>query len=101
MDAGYAAAPPGDDARECDWFRTEGVYHVPEDAAPPVPRAVVWTALPLITWLLPLIGHVGITRAGGCTTDFSGPFTVTVGSLMCALEQHQCASPPHPPPSGH
>lgn len=46
--------------------------HEDEDKAPAAtyddnyerstPFTIVWTALPLITWILPFIGHTGITE---------------------------------------
>lgn len=26
------------------------------------PFTIVWTALPLITWIIPFIGHIGVTE---------------------------------------
>ena len=45
------------------------------------PCCVVWTPLPLITWLLPFIGHTGIGMSDGVIHDFAGPYTVTVDDL--------------------
>lgn len=42
------------------------------------PYCIVWTPLPLITALLPFIGHTGICDADGVIHDFSGPYTITV-----------------------
>eukprot|EP01017_Pseudomicrothorax_dubius_P020680 TRINITY_DN2246_c0_g1_i1.p1 TRINITY_DN2246_c0_g1~~TRINITY_DN2246_c0_g1_i1.p1 ORF type:complete len:188 (-),score=14.44 TRINITY_DN2246_c0_g1_i1:123-686(-) len=42
------------------------------------PYSLVWTPLPLITWILPFIGHLGITTSQGVIHDFAGPYTVTV-----------------------
>lgn len=44
--------------------------------------AVVWTTLPLISLILPTIGHVGITDSSGVIRDFSGPYMVTKGRMM-------------------
>jgi transmembrane protein 222 len=88
MAPGYAMvledrAPPGPASAEAgDLLRADGVYHHHE-VLERHPRAVVWTALPGITWLLPVVGHVGITTVDGRATDFSGPYTVSVNSLMC------------------
>lgn len=41
------------------------------------PYCVVWTPLPLITWILPFIGHMGICTSAGVIRDFAGPYTVT------------------------
>ncbi len=41
------------------------------------PFCVVWTPLPLITWLLPFIGHMGICTSEGVIRDFAGPYFVS------------------------
>ena len=45
------------------------------------PFCVVWTPLPLITWILPFIGHMGIADSRGVIYDFAGPFTIGVDSF--------------------
>jgi hypothetical protein len=40
------------------------------------PFAIVWTPLPLITWLIPFIGHTGICNSQGTSFDFQGPYTI-------------------------
>lgn len=40
------------------------------------PFCIVWTPLPLLTWLFPLIGHVGIGTSQGVIRDFAGPYFV-------------------------
>lgn len=51
----------------------------PENAR--FPYSIVWTPLPLITWILPFIGHTGIGMSDGVLHDFAGPYTVTVDDL--------------------
>lgn len=51
------------------------------------PCSIVWTPLPIISWLLPFIGHLGICREDGVILDFAGPNFVCVdnfafGSVM-------------------
>jgi hypothetical protein len=41
------------------------------------PYSIVWTPLPLITWLLPFIGHTGICYSSGIIRDFAGPYHVS------------------------
>jgi hypothetical protein len=36
----------------------------------------VWTPIPLLTWLFPCIGHMGIGDSAGVIHDFAGPYTV-------------------------
>lgn len=42
------------------------------------PCSIVWTPLPLITWFLPFIGHMGICTSTGIIRDFAGPYFVSV-----------------------
>jgi len=42
------------------------------------PHCIVWTPIPLITWLFPLISHTGIARTDGFIQDFTGPYYVSV-----------------------
>ncbi|EGD73827.1 transmembrane protein [Salpingoeca rosetta] len=45
------------------------------------PFCVVWTPLPLISWILPFIGHVGIASSNGVIYDFAGPYFVSVDNM--------------------
>ena len=40
------------------------------------PYCVVWSPLPVITWLFPFIGHLGICDSNGVIWDFAGPYTI-------------------------
>ncbi|KAI7988102.1 Protein REVERSION-TO-ETHYLENE SENSITIVITY1 [Camellia lanceoleosa] len=42
------------------------------------PCCLVWTPLPVVSWLAPFIGHVGICREDGAVLDFSGSNFVNV-----------------------
>ena len=42
------------------------------------PHCLVWTPIPVITWLFPFIGHMGIARTDGIIRDFAGPYYVSV-----------------------
>ncbi|GFR49567.1 hypothetical protein Agub_g11614 [Astrephomene gubernaculifera] len=46
------------------------------------PYAIVWSPIPLISWLMPFIGHMGICSSSGRTYDFAGPFTVNEDCLL-------------------
>lgn len=37
---------------------------------------IVWSPLPLITWLIPFVGHTGICSSSGIASDFQGPYFV-------------------------
>lgn len=56
-------------------IRNEGVVYL-RDSKEREPMSVVWTSLPLISALVPVIGHAGITDSTGVTFDFSGPYQV-------------------------
>lgn len=45
------------------------------------PYSIVWTPLPLITWLIPIVGHMGIAYSDGIITDFAGPYYVSKDSM--------------------
>lgn len=41
-------------------------------------HCIVWTSLPLISCMLPSIGHTGICTSDGLIHDFAGPYYVSV-----------------------
>ncbi|CAG9320368.1 unnamed protein product [Blepharisma stoltei] len=45
------------------------------------PYCLVWTPLPLITVILPFIGHLGICTSEGEIHDFAGSYTVNVDKM--------------------
>ena len=45
------------------------------------PYCMVWTPLPLISWILPMIGHTGICTSEGVIHDFGGPYYVAVDDM--------------------
>lgn len=45
------------------------------------PCCLVWTPLPVVSWLAPFVGHVGICREDGTVVDFSGSNMINVGNL--------------------
>ncbi|PAA51801.1 hypothetical protein BOX15_Mlig017626g2 [Macrostomum lignano] len=40
------------------------------------PYCIVWTPIPILSWLIPLIGHMGICTSAGVVRDFAGPYTI-------------------------
>ena len=38
--------------------------------------SILWSPLPLITWIIPFIGHMGIADSRGYSHDFQGPYYV-------------------------
>lgn len=70
------------------------------------PCCLVWTPLPVVSWLAPFIGHVGICREDGSILDFSGSNLVNVDNFAFGavarylqLDRRQCCFPPNL--SGH
>lgn len=66
------------------------------------PCCLVWTPLPVVSWLAPFIGHVGICREDGVIIDFSGSNIVSTddfayGSVAryVQLDRSQCCFPPN------
>ena len=53
--------------------KTPAIDHVRER----YPFCIVWTPLPLITWIFPFIGHMGICDSRGIIHDFAGPYYVS------------------------
>lgn len=45
------------------------------------PFSIVWTPLPIITWLIPLIGHTGIADSEGIIHDFGGSYYIAVDNM--------------------
>ena len=45
------------------------------------PFCLVWTPIPVLTWVLPFVGHMGIADSKGVTHDFAGPYYVSKGDL--------------------
>lgn len=45
------------------------------------PCCIVWCPLPVISWLVPFIGHIGICREDGVILDFAGPNFVCVDNF--------------------
>lgn len=45
------------------------------------PCCIVWTPLPIVSWLAPYIGHMGIALEDGTVLDFAGSNLVSVDAL--------------------
>eukprot|EP01016_Furgasonia_blochmanni_P015042 TRINITY_DN1808_c0_g2_i2.p1 TRINITY_DN1808_c0_g2~~TRINITY_DN1808_c0_g2_i2.p1 ORF type:complete len:257 (+),score=29.94 TRINITY_DN1808_c0_g2_i2:118-888(+) len=69
--------------------------HVPSSGAPTHPKqssrkgelapdinrfpfCIVWTTLPIISFVFPMIGHTGICNSKGVIHDFAGPYYISV-----------------------
>lgn len=49
------------------------------------PCCIVWTPLPVLSWFIPFIGHIGICREDGVILDFAGPNFVCVDNFAFGL----------------
>uniref|UniRef100_F1LCP5 Transmembrane protein 222 n=2 Tax=Ascaris TaxID=6251 RepID=F1LCP5_ASCSU len=45
------------------------------------PLCIVWTPIPLLTWLFPFMGHMGIATSGGIIRDFAGSYCVNENEM--------------------
>uniref|UniRef100_A0A9J8C877 Transmembrane protein 222a n=1 Tax=Cyprinus carpio carpio TaxID=630221 RepID=A0A9J8C877_CYPCA len=45
------------------------------------PHCIVWTPIPVLTWFLPFIGHMGICTSTGVIRDFAGPYFVSEDNM--------------------
>ena len=56
------------------------VAHLSTCSSTTPPYALIWAPIPLITWLFPPIGHLGISDSRGVIHDFAGPYFINKGS---------------------
>jgi len=40
------------------------------------PVCIVWCPLPMITWFVPIIGHLGMSASDGTVSDFAGSYFI-------------------------
>lgn len=45
------------------------------------PCCIVWTPIPVLSWFIPFIGHMGLCREDGVILDFAGPNFVCVDNF--------------------
>uniref|UniRef100_A0A8C5AQ41 Transmembrane protein 222a n=1 Tax=Gadus morhua TaxID=8049 RepID=A0A8C5AQ41_GADMO len=45
------------------------------------PYCIVWTPIPILSWVLPLIGHMGICTSSGIIRDFAGSYFVSEDNM--------------------
>jgi transmembrane protein 222 len=46
------------------------------------PFCVVWTPIPLLSWILPMVGHMGICDSQGVIHDFAGSYFISEDSML-------------------
>jgi len=49
---------------------------------PILDSCVVWTSIPVLSWILPFLGHVGICNSKGVVHDFQGDGHIGRGRLL-------------------
>uniref|UniRef100_H2U9P2 Transmembrane protein 222 n=1 Tax=Takifugu rubripes TaxID=31033 RepID=H2U9P2_TAKRU len=54
---------------------------VDKDRASRYPYCIVWTPIPVLSWLFPFIGHMGICTSTGIIRDFAGPYFVSEDNM--------------------
>lgn len=42
----------------------------------PMSFCILWSPIPMITWIFPFIGHMGIANSRGVAYDFAGPYMI-------------------------
>ncbi|CAI6009592.1 unnamed protein product [Closterium sp. NIES-65] len=73
---------PNPDADHADRYLVNRVDLPPVNpSAGKFPYCLVWTPLPVIAWLVPFIGHLGICREDGTILDFAGSYFVCVDNF--------------------
>ncbi|XP_051922670.1 transmembrane protein 222-like [Hippocampus zosterae] len=45
------------------------------------PYSIVWTPIPILSWVLPFIGHMGICTSSGIIRDFAGSYFVSEDNM--------------------
>ncbi|XP_045913951.1 transmembrane protein 222 isoform X2 [Micropterus dolomieu] len=60
-------------------------YHTASEKINPAtsryPYCIVWTPIPVLSWLFPFIGHMGICTSTGVIRDFAGPYFVSEDNM--------------------
>ncbi|XP_036371885.1 transmembrane protein 222-like [Megalops cyprinoides] len=70
---------------DVDVFDNMNKYHRGFEGIDPdisrYPYCIVWTPIPVLTWLLPFVGHMGICTSAGVIRDFAGPYFVSEDNM--------------------
>ena len=54
------------------------------------PFCIVWCPIPLITWLIPWIGHTGIATSKGIIHDFAGSYFISIDDFAFGSTHKYC-----------
>lgn len=52
------------------------------------PFCLVWGPLPVISWFIPWIGHLGIADSEGRVHDFAGPYSIGLDNFMVPVTKY-------------
>ena len=79
---------PNTDLTQTDQTKPEASEQVPITTSTTIdakhqrfPYCIVWTPIPLITTLIPSIGHTGICTSDGIIHDFAGSYYVGIDNM--------------------
>ncbi|ELR24148.1 uncharacterized protein ACA1_375950 [Acanthamoeba castellanii str. Neff] len=50
-------------------------------AVGPYRMCIVWCPIPVLTWMCPWVGHLGMSTSTGLLHDFAGPYTINTGHV--------------------
>lgn len=53
-------------------------------------KCVVWTGIPMLSWICPALGHVGICDSHGVVHDFEGSGYIGTGHLLFGDPRQRC-----------
>ncbi|XP_015782359.1 transmembrane protein 222 [Tetranychus urticae] len=59
------------------------------------PFCIVWTPIPILTWLFPFIGHMGITTSQGIIKDFAMSHTISTDNIAFGNPTRYLQLDPH------
>lgn len=57
------------------------ITNIIDDVMSKFPFCIVWTPIPILTWIFPFIGHMGIAMSNGVIRDFAGPYFVSEDNM--------------------
>ena len=77
MEKGFSSSSLDHEQTDSNFYSTDIV----DPARQRFPHSIVWTPIPCLSWLCPLIGHMGITTSSGIIRDFAGPYFVSEDNM--------------------
>ena len=68
-------------SKEVDYVSSDSIQSKINPKTSSFPYCIVWTPIPIITYVIPTIGHTGIGTSSGIIHDFAGSFFVSVNDF--------------------